>query len=229
MSTYELILLTLKGDQNAARALVKILTPIFQKEAQYAIWRVRGTMEDVKELINDIFADLFADQAARLRRFDPEKGASPEGYFRRFARLRCMGFARDERDRLLERLTEPGDLTEMHAGPNPEAEQIQSLDAQNKLKRIEEVLPPADFEIFRRRYLKGQETEAICTAMGISRDVYFQRVHRLIDRLRQNDLLEKEYRGRKTGVAGPRLVGPKADPQAGPPASTSGSDEPEEE
>ena len=119
MSTYELILLTLKGDQNAARALVKILTPIFQKEAQYAIWRVRGTLEDVKELINDIFADLFSDRAARLRRFDPEKGATPEGYFRRFARLRCMGFARDERDRLLERLTEPADLSELHAGPNP--------------------------------------------------------------------------------------------------------------
>jgi RNA polymerase sigma factor (sigma-70 family) len=213
MSTYELILLTLKGDQNAARALVKILTPIFHKEAQYAIWRVRGTLEDVKELINDIFADLFADQAARLRRFDPEKGASPEGYFRRFARLRCMGFARDERDRLLERLTEPGDLSELHAGPSPEAEQIQGLDAQTKLKQIAQALPPADFEIFRRRYLEYQETEEICAAMSLSRDVYFQRVHRLIARLQQQGLLEKEYRGRKT--TGPRIIKAKPEP-AGP-------------
>ena len=77
------------------------------------------------------------------------------------------------------------------------------------------MLPPADFEIFSRRYLKGQETEEICAALNFSRDVYFQRVHRLIDRLRQHGLLEKEYRGRKTGAAGPRLIGAKSDPGRG--------------
>ncbi len=209
MSTYELIVLTLKGDQSAARALVKILTPIFHKEAQYAIWRVRGTLEDVKELINDIFADLFAEGAARLRRYDPEKGASPEGYFRRFARLRCMGFARDERDRLLERLTAPADLSEQHAGPSPESQQIHDIDTESKLKRIAEVLAPADFELLTRR-LQSQETEEICGALGISRDVYFQRVHRMIARLQQHGLAEKEYRGRKT--TGPRLVKSPKDP-----------------
>lgn len=199
MSTYELLVLTLKGDQGAARALVKILTPIFQREAQYAIWRVRGTSEDVKELINDIFADLFADGAARLRRFDPDKGATPEGYFRRFARLRCMGFARDERDRLLERLMEPGDLGELHVGAHPEPSQLEELDARSKLRRIAAVLSAADYELFTRRYLKGQETELICAAMNLSRDVFFQRIHRLIDRLRQHGLLDKEYRGRRAG------------------------------
>ena len=201
MSTYELLVRTLKGDQGAARALVNILTPIFQKEAQYASWRVRGTSEDVKELINDIFADLFADGAARLRRFDPEKGATPEGYFRRFARLRCMGFARDERDRLLERLMEPGDLGELHVGAHPEPDRVEALDAKSKLRRIKEVLSAADHELFTRRYLKGQETEEICLALNLSRDVFFQRIHRLIDRLRQHGLLDADYRGRKAGKA----------------------------
>ena len=198
MSTYDLLVLTLKGDQGAARAFVKILTPIFHKEAQYAIWRVRGTGEDVKELVNDIFADLFADGAARLKRFDPEKGASPEGYFRRFARLRCMGFARDERDRVLERLMEPADLSELHIGSDQEPGEVEKLDAKAKLQRIAEVLTPMDFELFTRRFLKGQETEEICKAMQLTRDVFFQRIHRLIARLRQHGHLETEYSSRKT-------------------------------
>ena len=216
MSTYDLLVLTLKGDQGAARAFVKILTPIFHKEAQYAIWRVRGTSEDVKELVNDIFADLFADGAARLKRFDPEKGASPEGYFRRFARLRCMGFARDERDRLLERLMEPGDLSELHVGSHPETAQLDDLDARAKLQRIAELLSPLEYEVFTRRYLKGQETEVICAAMSFSRDVFFQRIHRLIDKLRQHGILEKEYRGRKVGTSA------AATPDADPPATKAG-------
>lgn len=197
MSTYELIVLTLKGDKAAARALVVILTRIFQQEAKYAVYRVRGTNEDVKELVNDIFGDLFAEDARALRRFDPEKGATPEGYFRRFARLRCMGFARDERDRLLERLMEPGDLSELHVGSDPEPGQVESLDAKAKLKQLAEVLTPADFELFTRRYLKGQETEVISNEMKLSRDVFFQRIHRLIARLRQHGLLVQDYSGRK--------------------------------
>ena len=216
MSTYELIEQTLKGDQAAARALVAIFTRIFQQEAKFAVYRVRGTGEDVKELVNDIFADLFADGARALRRFDPSKGATPEGYFRRFARLRCMGFARDERDRLLERLMEPGDLSELHVGTNPETARLEDLDARAKLKRIAEILTPAEYEVFTRRYLKGQETEVICAAMNFSRDVFFQRIHRLIDRLRQHGILEQEYRGRKVGTPGRKPGAAKDDPPEEP-------------
>ncbi len=198
MSTYELIEQTLKGDQAAARALVAIFTRIFQQEAKFAVYRVRGTGEDVKELVNDIFADLFADGARALRRFDPSKGATPEGYFRRFARLRCMGFARDERDRVLERLMEPADLSELHIGSDQEPGEVEKLDAKAKLQRIAEVLTPMDFELFTRRFLKGQETEEICKAMQLTRDVFFQRIHRLIARLRQHGHLETEYSSRKT-------------------------------
>ena len=197
MSTYELIEQTLKGDQAAARSLVAIFTRIFQQEAKFAVYRVRGTSEDVKELVNDIFADLFADNARALRRFDPSKGATPEGYFRRFARLRCMGFARDERDRVLERLMEPADLSELHVGSDQEPGEVEKLDAKAKLQRLAEVLTPADFELFSRRFLKSQETEDICDAMKLSRDVFFQRIHRLIARLRQHGLLQEEYSSRK--------------------------------
>lgn len=197
MSTYELIEQTLKGDQAAARALVVIFSRIFQQEAKFAVYRVRGTSEDVKELVNDIFADLFADGARALRRFDPSKGATPEGYFRRFARLRCMGFARDERDRVLERLMEPTDLSELHISSDQEPDEVEKLDAKAKLQRIAEVLTPADFELFTRRLLKGQETEEICKAMQLSRDVFFQRIHRLIGRLQQHGLLATEYSSRK--------------------------------
>jgi RNA polymerase sigma factor (sigma-70 family) len=197
MSTYDLIVQTLKGDQSAAQALVKILTPIFAKEAQFAIWRIRGTPEDVKELVNDIFADLFEGQAAALRRYDPEKRASPEGYFRGFARLRCMGFARDERNRVFEQLMDPSDVGTLQAGSHPEQESVQDLDAQRRLQQILDLLSPPDQELFRLK-ITGQETEAICEALGINREVYFQRVHRMLGRLQQQGLLAKEYRGRKT-------------------------------
>ena len=70
--------------------------------------------------------------------------------------------------------------------------------------------------MFTRRYLKGQETEVICSAMGFSRDVFFQRIHRLIDKLRQHGILEKEYRGRKVGTSA------AATPDADPPATKAG-------
>lgn len=199
MSTYELIVATLAGDQRAAGQLVAILSPIFQREAQYAVYRIRGSREDVKDLVGDIFADLFDRGAMRLRRFDPQKGATPEGYFRRFARLRCMGYARDESDRLLELLMAPADLSELQTGAHPEPGQLAALDAKSKLQRIAEVLPAADYDLLVRRYLKGQETREICAALNLSQDVYFQRIHRLITRLKQHGLLEQEYCGRKPG------------------------------
>lgn len=189
MSIHELIERAFQGDASARASLTKTLAPLFTKEARVAVSRVRGTAEDVNELVNDIFANLFSDGARALKRFNPAKHATPDGYFRYFAHLRCIAYVRDERNRTLERLLEPGDVNEFSISEDPEYSHIQELDSLAKLQRIKELLTSTEYEVFERRYLKSQEAAQICTAMGFSRDVYFQRVHRLVDRLRQHGFL----------------------------------------
>lgn len=217
MTTFELIVRTVQGDQSATQALVEILRPIFEKEAAYAIVRVYGTGEDVKELTNEIFADLFADGARLLRRFDPQKGETPEEYFRHFARLRCTGFARDESDQLLESTMVLSELDELLVGEHPETVLLEELDAQSKLRRIAEVLSPLEYDLFTRRVLKGEETQVICAAMNLSSDALFQRIHHLWVKLQQHGFFEEQRRGHQ--ASGRRLKYQKNVLNAGVPQS----------
>lgn len=184
MSTYDLLCLALRGDKSASAALVRIFTPIFQREAAFAVSRLRGNAEDVKQLVHDIFAELFSDGSAALKRYDPSLGASPENYFRIFARLQCMSFVRAERHALLEKLTAPLDIDSLPNEQASESAELFRIETKQTLKRLKEELDEKDFDLFNRRYLRLQSTEEICEALDITPANFFQRIHRLVKKLK---------------------------------------------
>ena len=68
----------LGGDPRAVRVLVAVLRPVIQSEIAATLARSRGRArgrslaQDVDDFVQEVFANLFADDAKELRRWRPE-------------------------------------------------------------------------------------------------------------------------------------------------------------
>ena len=89
------------GELAAARALVVIFRGSSNKKQSFRSNRVPAPRCKGKRHLRRPFADGARGAGGLIRTEERRRDT------RRFARLRCMGFARDERDRVLERLMEP--------------------------------------------------------------------------------------------------------------------------
>lgn len=191
--TYELIQGTLKGDKQAADELIRLLTRVFERECSFAVHFAKGNREDVQQLVHDLFVDLFADEAKALRRYDPEKGSSPEGYFRRFARFRCANWRRAQRFARRAELLSPEDLTDLidHAPQHEDVSDLgAALEQSETLRRIAAVLTPEEFDLFQRRYLQFQSGAELSQHFGISQEALYKRLSRLVAILRNEGFFD---------------------------------------
>lgn len=191
MTSTEILQRALAGDKTAQADLVRILRPVFEKQAAYTVWRLRGNAEDVKQLVGDIFVALYANSAAALRRFDPSHGVPPEAYFRQFAQFQCRTYLRARlRQSRHEQLTDP---TELPPPPDHEASHEHPLEQAHRtevLGRLRSELDPNSYDLLDRRFLQRQAVGEICAHFKITEPTFYQRIHRLVKKLRERGFLK---------------------------------------
>lgn len=193
--TYELIKGSLAGDKQSANELVKVLSRIFEREVGVRVYLHKGNRQDVEDLINRLFADLFARGAAALRRYDPSKGASPETFFRRFARFRLKDYHRADRFRFREKSYTPEDLQvilDLDLPPENEADFLRGLRNEEIIQRLQKDLSEEQYTLFEERCLLSRSTAELCQKYGVSEEVLYKRMSRLVALLRSKGYFDDE-------------------------------------
>ena len=129
--------------------------------------------EDVRECINDTFADFYQYRAS----FDPEKG-SLDNYLATIARRRRIDIA--ERNQKHTAGEYPKDL-----GTDPVGDWDQRLDVRGAIDQ----LPPMDAELIRMKYYQGRTLSEIAQALGISYEAAKKRHQRSLAVLKKSLLV----------------------------------------
>lgn len=172
----DLVRRALAREPAACRALVDRLTPSIQRQVNAAlVRRRRGTRQDVRDLVQDVFRILLDDEGKVLRAWDPEKGASLEGYVglvaqRKVASIlasgRKSGHAEDAQD--------PIDFDDATAGgPTPEAGAMSRDLLARVLDELKAGLSAQGFEMFRVLVVEEREVAWVQEQYGLSRDAVY--------------------------------------------------------
>lgn len=166
----------LAREPQACRTLVDRLTPPIQRQVNSALMRRRrGTRQDVRDLVQDIFRILLDADGKILKAWDPSKGASLEGYVgivaqRKTASIlasgRKSGHAEDARD--------PIDFDEAQdAGPDPEMGAMSRELLARVLDELRAGLSDKGFEMFRLLVIEEREVAWVMEHHGMNRDAVY--------------------------------------------------------
>jgi RNA polymerase sigma factor (sigma-70 family) len=193
MKSWEILRRALAGDEKAMAEFLQLLTPIFNRQAAYTVWRVGGSAEDAKQLSQDIFVALLSEKAAALRRYDPSHNVPPEAYFRTFAQFQCRTYTRSRiKNSHREKLTDPAELPQDPGDTEGPTDPFEQAERNEKLAALRSELDEASFDLFDRRYLRQQSAPEICADLGINEPTFYQRIHRLVKKLRDKGFLNRE-------------------------------------
>lgn len=169
----------LGGDRQAMAALVAAARPAVQTEVALALgrWgvaRTRDPAQDGRDLLQDVFMWLLANDGAVLRRWDPTRGlgfAAFVGFVGRrhiIDRLRSRGANTRER-------SEPPDVLESHAGTVPPPEP--QIAARRRLDRLLDELrrrvDTRSMQLFDLVYLRDLPVDEVCASVGMTRDAVY--------------------------------------------------------
>lgn len=205
------------GDRAAQQRLMLRLMPVLQTQVAAVARRVTGSVgrtsrHSVQDLLQDVLVELLRNDAQELRRWDPARGLTLEG----FARLVARRFALR---RLLRGRPEPVDATEpdvlevRYGGTSDDrVEHRDELDA--VLGALDAEMTPRDRDLFRRLFLEEQSSAAVAEAMGMSaaalkkwRSRLYQRARGVAERIRQGPSLRAKIAHEK-GVSPSDESGP---------------------
>ncbi|MBX2812429.1 MAG: hypothetical protein KTR25_11490 [Myxococcales bacterium] len=171
--TPELVEKALNGNTEMRRVLVRQLTPVIQRQANALLLRMgRATRESVQDLTQHMFLILWADKGRVLRDWDPEKGASLNGWIRLVTERRLSSLLISGRQSgHAEDAQEPTHL-ERHlaATPSPEASTIARQTLELIFARLKERLTDRGYEMFRMLYVERQDVAWIVENKKISRE-----------------------------------------------------------
>lgn len=158
------------GDRDAQTALMRRLLPVLKHQVaavtRRASTRGSGFRREVQDVVQDIFVELLRDGAKELRRWDPSRGLTLEGFARlvarRFATRRIMGRKPEPADP-----TEPALLEATFGGSTTNTvEHRDELDV--ILEGLYAQMTPRDEELFRRLFLEEQSPATVTAQMDIT-------------------------------------------------------------
>ncbi|MCB9553766.1 MAG: sigma-70 family RNA polymerase sigma factor [bacterium] len=173
----------LRGDRGAARSLLRRLTPVIQA-------RVRGTLRRRSsalapdDVVQEVWVVLMQDDKRLLRRYDPARGTSLEGYVGGIADRVASDAVRRSRAAKRDAARTVGGLP-MQVEDDTAAADISVLD-RDLLRRLfdhlEAALPRKGRLVLRYVFGDGLSTEETADALGVSQQV----VHNWKFRIRQD-------------------------------------------
>ncbi len=179
-----LVRAALKGRRAAVRILVHRLMPVIRAQVGFTLrrrYRRNPSAGDIDDLTQEMWLALFEGGGRKLLAFDPERGASFEGYVGMVAereladRLRKEGAKKRGGDQhradpeLLERLPGAGSERALIA-----ADQARRLGA-----HIDSVLPERGQLVFRYLYVDGRAPQEAARAMGVNTQVVYNWQHKI--------------------------------------------------
>ncbi|MEM9192989.1 MAG: sigma-70 family RNA polymerase sigma factor [Myxococcota bacterium] len=171
----------LRGDPETIQHLIRRLAPVIQARTRRAIARRKANVDEA-DLIQEVWVALLGNGGATLRKFDPARGATLEGYV-------GMITSREVGNRLRERAAKKrgGDITRIHGEvadmadeeKNPESI-VATQDLAERLgKHLFRVLPPRGQLIFRYAFTDKLPATEIAKILRVDVQVIYNWQHRI--------------------------------------------------
>lgn len=166
----------LAGDGAAVRALVAALTPVIharvtrcllRREAASAGSRAR---EQIADMVQDVFVELFRDGGRALRAWDPDRGMSARNWVGFLAEQRVAAVLRGKRDRLMlaEQQEDSRDDAPAPDRDDPEARAVSRQVLERLLDMLRAELSPRGFELFEALVIQEEPIPSVCARTGLS-------------------------------------------------------------
>lgn len=178
----ELIERAFGGEPQARSLLVDRLMPVIQARVRRRIGGLRPAV-DVEDAVQEIWLRLVDHRGAMLRKYDPTRGASFEGYVGMVAERELGNYLEKARSQ-----KRGGHLTAVESAevearpvssPNPE-EQAASREQLGRLARhLEAELPPKGQLVFRYLYSDGVAPNEVAQAIGVNVQVVYNWQHKI--------------------------------------------------
>ncbi len=176
----ELLAASLDGDAVTTRRLVDRLVPVvWSRVTRVARLGRRRTAEQVnqlgEDLMQEVFAQLFRDDARLLRAWSPERGLSLEGYVGLVATNHAASVLRSgRRGAWREDATDDDELARAAgASPSPSAR----IDARDTLEhlgeRLRAELSPLGVRMFELLVVEERSTAEICAMLCMNADALY--------------------------------------------------------
>lgn len=170
--TRQLVDRALGGDLEAQRRLVSALTPEIQWSAGKMLrrWRTgsaagRDLRQEVEDMVQEVFVELFEHDGRTLRRWDPER-LPLEGFVSYVARIRTAEVLRSRRSPWREQPSAPEDLPMAEVRRTPE-HNAQSNDELRKVYLcVTAGMKPDDLQLFELFFVRQRPVERVAETIG---------------------------------------------------------------
>ena len=188
----DLVARSLAGESPAVSLLVDRLTPVVQARVARRLLahgrgRERNVRQEVEDLVQEVFLQLFADNGRVLREWRPERGLSLENFVGLVAERQTISILRTgKRNPWKEDPTLSEELDRASPEASPE-EAVASREGLRKvLDQLRESLSPLGWQLFDLIYLRELSVVEVEGQTGLSREAIYawrSRLRRLARRL----------------------------------------------
>jgi RNA polymerase sigma-70 factor (ECF subfamily) len=178
-----LIRAALDGDEGAARTLVTRLMPVIHARARRVLVRRGMNPDENLDLVQDVWIGLLAGDGRALRGFDPERGASLEGYVGMIAereignelskRLAAKRGGRARRET-------PSRIQSLRSVAASPDEAVETTELAARLgEHLQSILPSRGGLVFRYAFTHGPPPEKVAEILGTSVQAIYNWQHKI--------------------------------------------------
>ena len=183
---------TLDGERSEVRALIASLAPYVQARVTRVLHRYRGRaggrvlQQEVDDLTQETFVELFERDARTLRSWDPARGTSLTTFAQIVAERVAISILRSgKRSPFTEDPTEnAGEDRVPDSGQRPDRVAASRELLTRVLDRLKEELSPRGWELFHALHVEERDVEAICASFGMRADAVYAWRSRIGKRVR---------------------------------------------
>ena len=180
--TAALIDRALGGDADSAARLVERLLPVIAARARRARYRFASLRAvEERDLVNDVWLILLAQDGQKLRAWRPEGGATLEGFVGMIAEREMWSLNEKQttKKRGLRALN-LDDVAEVpQSAPNPEVAAVNKDTVARLQKHLEANLSKKGQVFFRYLYTDERSPDEVATVLGVSRQVVYNWQHKI--------------------------------------------------
>ncbi len=162
----------IRGDRNAARSMLRRLTPVIQSRVRSTLRR-RSSSLSPDDVVQEVWVTLMQDDKRLLRRYDPARGSSLEGYVGGIAdRVTSDAVRRSRAGKRDVARTVSGLPSQVEDARGAVDRPILDRDLLERLfTHLEETLPRKGRLVLRCVFGDGLSTREAADALGVSQQV----------------------------------------------------------
>jgi RNA polymerase sigma-70 factor (ECF subfamily) len=180
----------LAGDRAAVRSLVSALRPVVQAEVAAVLLRCatasgRDARQEVDDLVQDVFAALWANGGRLLLRWDPARGRTLESWARLVARSRALDVLRSRvRTPWGDDSREPSALDAASPGSDDLDRRMTERDALTQLQtRLHAQLDERGWRLFLALFVEERPVAQVAAEVEMTAAAIYQWKSRLVRQL----------------------------------------------